>query len=88
MYKSSEYFKWDYIPDCILIDIFQYLSAKELLKIGLTCKNWNRVCYDQLLWKRLLYEDFKINPSIRIRQGNALKIIIVLSSFIRFNFHR
>ncbi|XP_075212397.1 F-box and WD repeat domain containing 5 isoform X2 [Lycorma delicatula] len=57
---------WNYVPDTILLHIFQYLSAKELLDVGLTCQSWNRVSYDEILWKHLLYRDFKIDLSIGI----------------------
>ncbi|KAL1124378.1 hypothetical protein AAG570_001007 [Ranatra chinensis] len=60
---------WNYVPDSILLHIFQYLTPKELLNVGLTCQTWNRVSYDELLWKHLLYRNFKIDPSIPIPPG-------------------
>ncbi|PSN48099.1 hypothetical protein C0J52_13251 [Blattella germanica] len=44
---------WYYLPDSILLHIFQYLTARELLDIGLTCRSWLRVSYDEFLWKDL-----------------------------------
>ncbi|GLH08287.1 Uncharacterized protein GBIM_13548 [Gryllus bimaculatus] len=57
---------WNYVPDSILLHIFQYLSSRELLDVGLTCKAWRRVSLDEFLWKDLLYSNFKIDPSVGI----------------------
>lgn len=56
--------RWDYMPDQMLLQIFQYLSARDLLNAGQTCRLWNRVSYDQMLWKHLMYRDYKISPSV------------------------
>lgn len=60
---------WNYVPDSILLHIFQYLSPRELLNVGLTCKTWLRVCYDEFLWKDLVYSNFQIDPSVGIFPG-------------------
>jgi F-box/WD-40 domain protein 5 len=60
---------WYYLPDSILLHIFQYLSARELLDVGLTCRSWLRVSYDEFLWKDLFYCNFKIDPSVKIVPG-------------------
>jgi F-box/WD-40 domain protein 5 len=60
---------WYYLPDSILLHIFQYLSARELLDVGLTCRSWLRVSYDEFLWKDLFYSNFKIEPSVKIVPG-------------------
>uniref|UniRef100_A0A1B6DP33 F-box domain-containing protein n=2 Tax=Clastoptera arizonana TaxID=38151 RepID=A0A1B6DP33_9HEMI len=62
---------WNYMPDPMLINIFQYLTAKELLDAGLTCRFWNKISYDELLWKHLFYKDYKIDPSIGIMPGKT-----------------
>lgn len=60
---------WYYLPDSILLHIFQYLSARELLDVGLTCRSWSRVSYDEYLWKDLVYHNFKIDRSVKIAPG-------------------
>lgn len=62
---------WNYLPDSILLHIFQYLSARELLDVGLTCRSWFRVSYDEFLWKDLFYLNFKIDPSVKIVPGRC-----------------
>ncbi|KAK6622573.1 hypothetical protein RUM43_008415 [Polyplax serrata] len=60
---------WDLVPEPILLHIFQYLSPRELLDTGLTCKTWLRISYDEFLWKDLFYSHFKIDPEIHILPG-------------------
>ena len=57
---------WEFIPDSVLIHIFQYLSPKELINAGLTCKSWNRVSYDDYLWKNHFCINFKVDRNIKI----------------------
>ncbi|XP_022197372.2 F-box/WD repeat-containing protein 5 isoform X1 [Nilaparvata lugens] len=57
---------WNYAPDIILLDVFQYLDATELLKAGKVCRRWNRLSMDEMLWKALFYKDFKIDRNIGI----------------------
>lgn len=74
---------WNYIPDPMLLQIFQYLSAKELLDAGRTCRLWNRVSYDELLWKQLFYKDFKIDRSVGIVPGKTSW----LQEYKRLSYH-
>lgn len=60
---------WYYLPDPILLHIFQYLSARELLDVGQTCRSWLRVSYDEYLWKDLVYHNYKIDRSVKIAPG-------------------
>ncbi|XP_014283920.1 F-box/WD repeat-containing protein 5 [Halyomorpha halys] len=60
---------WDYLPDTILLHIFQFLSHSELLKAGLACRNWCRISYDEVLWKHLFRRHFDISDSISIAPG-------------------
>ena len=58
--------KYDYsfLPDEILLNIFSYLTGKELIKAGLVCKTWFRVSQDQILWKKLCVEKYHIDNDI------------------------
>ncbi|KAG8269278.1 F-box/WD repeat-containing protein 5, partial [Homalodisca vitripennis] len=62
---------WDIMPDPMLLQVFQYLTARELLDAGQTCRLWNRVSYDEMLWKHLLYRDFRIDSSVGILPGKS-----------------
>ncbi|KAJ4428297.1 hypothetical protein ANN_24315 [Periplaneta americana] len=74
---------WYYLPDSILLHIFQYLSARELLDVGLTCRSWLRVSYDEFLWKDLFYYNFKIDPSVKIVPGKTSW----LAEYKRLSYH-
>ena len=69
---------WYYLPEPVLLHIFQYLSPRELLDVGLTCKTWWRISYDEFLWKDLFYRNFKIDSSIKIVPGMLLNVTNVL----------
>ena len=60
---------WYYMPDSILLNIFQYLTPKELTIAGEICKSWHRVSRDEFLWKDLFYQTYKIDPDIGIMPG-------------------
>lgn len=60
---------WYYIPDSILLNIFQYLTPWELTIVGEVCKSWHRVSCDEFLWKDLFYRIYKIDPNIGIMPG-------------------
>lgn len=60
---------WYYIPDSILLSIFQYLTPKEIVNVGLVCTSWNRISKDELLWKKLFYKTYKIEPNVGIMPG-------------------
>ncbi|RZF37401.1 hypothetical protein LSTR_LSTR011678 [Laodelphax striatellus] len=57
---------WNYASDIVLLDVFQYLNATELLIAGKVCRRWNRLSMDEMLWKALFYKDFKIDRNIGI----------------------
>jgi hypothetical protein len=42
----------DHVPEPVLIEIFDYLSAKDIAKCGRVCKRWNNIVYQTSnLWK-------------------------------------
>uniref|UniRef100_T1HBG4 Uncharacterized protein n=1 Tax=Rhodnius prolixus TaxID=13249 RepID=T1HBG4_RHOPR len=60
---------WTVIPDSVLLHIFNFLSAKEVLNAGLTCKRWNMISLDDILWKHLFFRNFCITPGLPIAPG-------------------
>lgn len=60
---------WFYMPDTVMLNIFQYLNPRELLTAGEVCRSWNRVSQDELLWKALFYRTYKVDSSIGIMPG-------------------
>lgn len=60
---------WYYMPDSVLLSIFQYFSPRELLTAGEVCRSWNRLSQDELLWKALFYKTYKVDASVGIMPG-------------------
>ncbi|KAL7306531.1 hypothetical protein TKK_0001224 [Trichogramma kaykai] len=81
-YDNAE-IDWSYMPDTVLLSIFQYLSPKELLTSGEVCTSWNRVSRDEMLWKRLFYHTYKVDPNVGIMPGKTSW----LGEFKRLSYH-
>lgn len=60
---------WNLLPEHLLLRIFCYLSAQSVLNCSLMCSKWHRITYDELLWKKLFYHDYNIDPSIPMSPG-------------------
>ncbi|XP_076621172.1 F-box and WD repeat domain containing 5 isoform X2 [Colletes latitarsis] len=80
-YEENE--RWSYMPDSILLNIFQYLTPKELTIAGEVCRSWHRVSYDEFLWKDLFYQTYKIDPDVGIMPGKTSW----LGEFKRLTYH-
>lgn len=52
--RSEGDIDWYYMPDSILLSIFQYLAPKELTIAGEVCRSWHRVSHDEFLFLSLL----------------------------------
>lgn len=60
---------WDNVTDTVLLEIFQYLSARQLMNVGKVCKLWSRVSYDEFLWRDLFHQDFSVKDCVGIMPG-------------------
>ncbi|XP_016843564.1 F-box/WD repeat-containing protein 5 [Nasonia vitripennis] len=74
---------WYYMPDSVLLSIFQYLNPRELLTAGEVCRSWNRVSQDEMLWKALFYRTYKVDASVGIMPGKTSW----LGEFKRLAYH-
>ncbi|XP_046413116.1 F-box/WD repeat-containing protein 5 isoform X1 [Neodiprion fabricii] len=81
--NSDNHDIWWYLPDSVLLSIFQYLTPKELLTVGEVCRTWHRVCKDEFLWKDLFYQTYKIDPNVSIMPGKTSW----LQEFKRLTYH-
>ncbi|KAK3576061.1 hypothetical protein CHS0354_018330 [Potamilus streckersoni] len=52
---------WTSLSEEILMKLFHYLPASSLLKVAQVCKTYNRMAFDESLWKDLFYRHWKIN---------------------------
>jgi F-box-like len=60
---------WSLIPENILVRIFKQLSVKDILNSSETCKRWNFISNDSILWKYKFTQDFKVDKSTRRKPG-------------------
>lgn len=67
--RSEDDLNWYVMSDSILLNIFQYLTPKELMTAGEVCQSWYRVSRDEFLWKYLFYRTYKIDPDVGIVPG-------------------
>ncbi|XP_034231119.1 F-box/WD repeat-containing protein 5 [Thrips palmi] len=74
---------WYHIPKPLLLNVFQYLSAPDLIKAGLTCSTWQQTSTDELLWRDLLQKDFGVDTSTGIRPGQTSW----LKEYKRLSYH-
>lgn len=49
------------IPDSLLLQVFSYLAPKEVVRASTVCKKWNRIAWDEILWKNLLLNYFGVD---------------------------
>ncbi|EFN82981.1 F-box/WD repeat-containing protein 5 [Harpegnathos saltator] len=81
--QSEDDNNWYYMPDSILLNIFQYLTPKELMTAGEVCRSWHRVSHDEFLWKDLFYQTYKIDSDVGIMPGK----MSWLGEFKRLAYH-
>uniref|UniRef100_A0A0P6G366 F-box/WD repeat-containing protein n=1 Tax=Daphnia magna TaxID=35525 RepID=A0A0P6G366_9CRUS len=60
-----------HLPDHVLLQIFRYLKAEDILNLSSVSQTWYRVSKDELLWKSLVKRDWNVNPTIGIAPGQT-----------------
>ncbi|WP_044881702.1 F-box protein [Neochlamydia sp. EPS4] len=48
------------LPDELLLHIFSFLQAFDLLEVELTCHQWKNLANDETLWKNLYQKHFEL----------------------------
>lgn len=66
------------LPDKVLLNIFSYLSHKEICGLATICKKWRMIAYDTKLWKNV-----SLRPEISGLHVGSLESLLALIS-IRF----
>lgn len=41
------------LPDKVLLNVFSYLSHREICRVARVCKRWRQIAYDTRLWKHV-----------------------------------
>ncbi|KAH8298179.1 hypothetical protein KR018_010563 [Drosophila ironensis] len=66
---ANEEFGWWALPEPPLLMIFSHLTVPELLQVSLTCRRWNTVAKDDLLWREKFQERFRAASTIELKPG-------------------
>jgi hypothetical protein len=67
--------QWLFLPDQVVLHIFQFLSGQQLSKVKQVCTTWHRIGCDELLWRDLLLKDYKIDKSIGLPPGKFTQLV-------------
>ncbi|XP_044590378.1 F-box/LRR-repeat protein 2 isoform X2 [Cotesia glomerata] len=66
------------LPDKVILNIFAYLSHREICRLARVCKRWRQIAYDTRLWKHV-----SLRPEISGLHVNSLEMLLQLIS-VRF----
>ena len=64
----------DSLPDVIWLEMFSFLSQKDLLRAALVCRTWKRLSRDSSLWSCLDLQPYarSLREDIRLRLLNSM----------------
>lgn len=60
---------WSLVPEPVFLTILNYLTAREILNAGESCRRWNDITKDDYLWKKIFQRDFKVDSVIGLKPG-------------------
>ncbi|CAL1688256.1 unnamed protein product [Lasius platythorax] len=66
------------LPDKVLLNVFCYLSHREICRVARVCKRWRQIAYDTRLWKHV-----SLRPEISGLHVSSLENLLHLIS-VRF----
>lgn len=66
---------WTLIPENVLIKILKYTKVKTIVNCAATCKRWNFICNDEMLWKWRFQQDFRIDKLIQRKPGERKRLM-------------
>ncbi|KAG5310486.1 FXL12 protein, partial [Acromyrmex insinuator] len=66
------------LPDKVLLNVFCYLSHREICRVARVCKRWRQIAYDTRLWKHV-----SLRPEVSGFHVNSLENLLHLIS-VRF----
>lgn len=68
------------LPDKVLLNIFSYLSHREICRVARVCKKWRVIAYDTRLWK-----DVSLRPEISGLHVGSLEFLLGLIRLVTCN---
>lgn len=60
---------WQELPDNLLLQIFSFLKASDLVRAAQACHSWYRVVFDESIWKDLVCREFGIQRHCKVAPG-------------------
>lgn len=69
---------FSFLPENVLVKIFKYLSAREILNCSECCKRWNFVSKDLLLWREKFRVDFKVDRDIKLKPSEFFRYNLIM----------
>lgn len=63
----------NFLPDPLLLMIFERLGERDLVSCSEVCTKWNLICQDQFLWRDLYKKQFNGNTIKTQSKGGAMK---------------
>jgi len=68
------------LPDKVLLNIFSYLSHREICRVARVCKKWRVIAYDTRLWR-----DVSLRPEISGLHVGSLEFLLGLIRLVACN---
>lgn len=68
----------DKLPDKVLLNIFSYLSHREICRMARVCRRWRQMAYDTRLWRNV-----SLRPEVSGLHVGSLDMLLSLIS-VRF----
>uniref|UniRef100_A0A1A9ZJK0 F-box domain-containing protein n=1 Tax=Glossina pallidipes TaxID=7398 RepID=A0A1A9ZJK0_GLOPL len=75
---SKEKLTIEKLPDKVLLQIFSYLSHREICRLARVCRRWRQIAYDTRLWKNV-----SLRPEVSGLHVGSLESLLSLIS-VRF----
>lgn len=71
--ESESFSNWAYMPELVLLKVFSYLEAKDVLSLAQCCKTWNQVSRDESVWRKFFQRDFGLptNKKVGLKPGKS-----------------
>ena len=76
---------WATLTDPVLLNIYSYLSPREIICAGATCKQWNRVSYDNILWRNKFRAEHNLERHLKL--GDRFVHCLLPERIRRTKFH-
>ncbi|CAN7990824.1 unnamed protein product [Ixodes pacificus] len=65
---------WASLPYPLLLRVFVHLPARDICRCGCVCGSWSEAAGDELLWRRKLRQDWKVDRSVPACDGASWKL--------------